>query len=156
MSTDDPGDPDESRSPHLRREYRRDSETDDAWAAADQDQLDGHGADIEDLAAGYLWEDDERYGVRQSTTQGPSALGPLPSPARRGRARRDQRPRGAADPAGRLGGRETYPGQPRRGPYPAGGPAHHIPYWQVLIIVILGMLALLVTALACAAILTLL
>jgi hypothetical protein len=154
MSTDDSGDPYEDRSSRRRREYRRDSETDDAWAAADQDQ--GHGADIEDLAAGYLWEDDERYGVRQGTLQEPSELGPLPPPAYQGRARRIPRPRGVANPAGWLGSRESRPGTPRRGPYPAGGPARHIPYWQILLIVILGLFALLVTALACASVLTLL
>jgi hypothetical protein len=154
MSTDDSGDPYEGRPPRRRQEYRHDSETDDAWAAADQDQ--SHGADIEDLAAGYLWEDDERYGVRRSTLQEPSDLGPLPPPAYQGRARRTRRPRGAVNPAGWLDGRQAHPSMPPRGPRLVDGPARHIPYWQILLIVILGLFALLVTALACVSVLTLL
>jgi hypothetical protein len=154
MSTYDPGDLYEGRPPRRRREYRRDSGSDDAWAAADQDQ--GPGADIGDLAAGYLWEDDERYGVKGQNVQRPTDLGPLPTPAYQGRARRSQRPRGSASPAAWLGDRGAYPGRSRRGLSPAGGPAPHVPYWQVLLVVILGMLALLVAALACASVLALL
>jgi len=155
MSTYDPGDLYEGRPPRRRREYRRESESDDAWAAADQDQLDGQGADIEDLAAGYLWEDDERYGVKGHSVQRPADLGPLPPPTYQGHVRR-QRPRSTSSLAAWLGIRGSSPGSPRRGASPASGPAPHVPYWQVLLVVTLGMLALLVTVLACAAILTLL
>lgn len=156
MNTYDPGDLYESRPPRRRREYRREGESDDAWAAADQDQLDGQGADIEDLAAGYLWEDDERYGVKGQSVQRPADRAALPPPTYQGRARRSYRPRRASSLTAWLGGRGASPGSPRRGPSPASGPVQHIPYWQILLIVTLGMLALLVTVLACAAILTLL
>jgi hypothetical protein len=154
MSTSNPSDPYAGRPPRRRQDYRRDSESDDAWAAADQDQ--GPGADIGDLAAGYLWEDDERYGVKSQNAQRPADLGPLPPSAYQGRARRGQRPRGFANPASWLGVRGAYPGRSGGGLSPTDSTARHIPYWQILLMVILGMLALLVVALACASVLTLL
>lgn len=61
----DPGTPHEpppSRRRRRHRDYRRPSEHDDAWAAAD-DMADEYDVDPASLAAGYDWEDRDRYGV---------------------------------------------------------------------------------------------
>ncbi len=54
----DPGTPYDP-SPRRRRRRREWNEQDDAWAAADEDDFYDDGVEIEDLAAGYLWDDEK-------------------------------------------------------------------------------------------------
>lgn len=188
MSEHDPGDLYDPEPPRRRpAEYRRESETDDAWAAADENDLDDPGVEIEDLAAGYQWEDQDRYGVRPphhpasgdyrpdplAPDDPASDLGPLPESVRRVRQRTSPAPRSARAASQTpypdsptysrdTGGPErreifyTTPGVPRPAlPRPAYGPPSGIPFWQILLLVILGMAALLAVAVACGAVLSL-
>ncbi len=204
----DPGTPYDPPPRRRRRpDYKRDSEYDDAWAAADE-AGDEHGDDaIEGLAAGYHWEDDPRYGVRardERTRAGwrdrtspdprnpdrhpnvraphlPADLGPLPSSVRRVRDRRPpaarydyapltdrydphRSPTYHRDRARRIEYGEYYdpqrtvPPEATRRSYPASfaqGGVRGLPYWQILAIVLLSVLALLAAALACASVLLL-
>lgn len=135
MSQYDPGDLyDSPPSRRRRRAYRRESEFDDAWAAADEDDAYDDAVEIEDLAAGYLWEDRDRLGMERDTPDDrPVALGPLPPSARRLRARR-RPPRDA-----RV--------LPERGP---ASPPNPLPFWAILLLVILGIGAMIAVGLACA------
>lgn len=157
------------------RRRRRLSEQDDAWAAADQDDLADDGVEIEDLAAGYGWEDRDRYGQEppddESGDLPPSMATPLPRrtslPHRPMAAQRYDR-----DYALRRGA-SYHRDQARRGEFgeyygpvtpPAPKPVRKarpdtftwiprgLPYWQVLLLVVLSVVALLACVLACASV----
>jgi hypothetical protein len=143
----DPGMP---YDPPPRRRRPLGDEYDDAWAGGDDD-------DIFDDGAGYSWED-PAHGARRHDLPEPE----IPLSRRRYRSRRAYRP-----PYGRptyhrdharYGEYGEYYEKPKRdlssdtGWY---GTGLHIPFWQILILVILGLTAFLVTMLACVSVLTL-
>jgi hypothetical protein len=148
MSQYDPGDLHEPPPPRKRRRrsYLRESELDDAWAAAAEDDAFDDAVEIEDLAAGYVWEDRDRLGVERDPPaddpgDSPAGLGPLPPSVRRGRPRRR-----AASLA-----RAALP-QPDPDPAPSPG---GMPFWGILLLVILGIGALIAFGLACVFVLSL-
>lgn len=167
----DPGTPYEPPPRRRKRDYKREGEYDDAWAAAEEAGDFYADADAEDFAAGYHWEDRDRYGVdggdrthpadwRDTTPLDPRAT-PLPghtlrtSPPptyHRDRARRGEFAEyyGTPVPPSRRA-KPRIPAAPVTPGIPAGG----IPYWQVLAIVVMSVLALLAVGFACAAILLL-
>ncbi len=109
----DPGEPYEPPS-HRRRRQRYDA-ADDGWAAADEDDLDDDGVEIEDLAPGYV--DHEQDGRRYDDDG--SDWTPPPYSRRRARdypadrrSRYDREPRGGRKPRAesrsRYGHRSPY------------------------------------------------
>lgn len=149
MSNYDPGDLYDP-PPRRRRPYGQENEIDDAWAAADEDDLDDPGADIEDLAAGYHWEERDQYGLGHSDTEPAPDLGPLPSrPPRRGHFRPPVTPVPSV-PARRDPGPRRLNAPGRLAPQP-----FHMPFWQILLLVILGVMALFAVVLAVVSVLTL-
>ena len=178
MSDYDPGTPHDP-PPHRRRR-QSDSEHDDAWAAADEDDLADPGADIEDLAAGYQWEDRDPHGRERSPDEpiqypydiagdrtAPAGRrrwrAPIPHSART-RQRHDRDNVYADSPSyhrdrAKRGEFGEFVDSPRRRRESAPGPMQSlgltIPYWQILIVVILAIFAVLAAVLACAAVLAL-
>jgi len=127
--------------PRKRRRARwRESELDDAWAAADEDDAYDDAVELEDLAAGYVWEDRDRLGVERDPLddqpdERPAGLGPLPASPRRGRLRRR-----AVSPT-----RASRP-QPDRESVPVPGP---VPWWGIVLLVTLAIGAVIAIGLAC-------
>lgn len=175
MSGSDEYDPGFPYEPPPRRR-RRLSEEDDAWAAADDDDLADDGVAIEDLAAGYGWQDDDRYGQEPAEvpprTEPPPLVTPLPrrtrTPSRPSAARRYgedyayrqsrsyHRDRARRGEYGEYHGPVTPPPPSRSKRRPArpdsfGWVPPNLPYWQILVLVALSVLALLAVVLACAA-----
>ena len=185
----DPGQPYEPpRRRKRRRDYKRESEYDDAWAAASEAGEDFDDADIEDFAAGYHWEDRDRYGIEgdpddepdvqwQRSSRAPRSSSRLPS---RDLSRAPRDPSRASSRSADLQRRSHsyHRDRVRQSEYaeyygpPAAPPAHtprkrvaepvwtntparSIPYWQILIIVVMAVFALLATAFACASVLML-
>lgn len=186
----DPGEPYE---PPYRRRRQRYGAADDGWAAANEDDLDDDGVEIEDLAPGYV--DYEQDGRRYDDDDGSDWTPPPYSrrmrardyPADR-RSRHEREPRSGrkprADARSRYERRSPY-GDNRtyhrdrasrgeygeyHGEYPAKSkreltrtdyPAEYgllgnmrgIPFWQILLVVVLAVFALFAAALACASIL---
>lgn len=181
----DPGTPYEPpRRRKRRRDYKRESEYDDAWAAASEAGEDFEDADIEDFAAGYHWEDRDRYGVghdddkydvdtdadpRNAPRSVPrSGLHPGSRPLPRSTRSADLSPRSHSYYRDRVRQSEyaEYHGAPAAPPArkqrkrvaePVWNdePTRSIPYWQILAVVVMAVFALLATALACASVLTL-
>ncbi len=123
-----------------RRARWRESELDDAWAAADEDDAYDDALELEDLAAGYVWEDRDRLGVEPDPLDGqpderPAGLGPLPVSPRRGHPRRR-----VVSPT-----RASRP-QPDREPVPVPGP---VPWWGIVLLVTLAIGAVIAIGLAC-------
>jgi len=140
MSEYDPGDLYEPPPPRKRRRpYLRENELDDAWAAAAEDDAFDDAVEIEDLAAGYVWDDRDRLGVERDSADVPGdlppGLGPLPPSTRRARPRRR-----SVSPA-----RSALPRPDREPAPPPGG----LPFWGILILVILAIAALIAVGLAC-------
>ena len=136
----DPGSP---YDPPPRRRQLGD-EYDDAWAGGDPN-------DPYDDAAGYTWED-PRDGARHDDN--PDLNIP---PARRRYRRRYPPPDSPSyhrDHA-HVGEYGEYYEKPKRTLEPARSTGLNIPYWQILMLVILGLAAFLVTVLACVSILSL-
>jgi hypothetical protein len=186
----DPGSPfDDFDSRRARRRQRnqmmRDNEIDDAWAAADSDDVPDDAVELEDLAAGYV--DDEAMNRRPEDDDLPITpdLGPLPESARMVAQRRrtsapvqlDQHT--ARDAAyakspsyhqssqnvvdrvlGRMLGDTPYArtegGYSRELYRNPGGVLSHLPFWGIVILVILAVMALMAVILACAAMVVLL
>lgn len=150
--------------PRPRRARRPENETDDAWSAADEDDLAEPDVEIEDLAAGYEWND-------------PDPLVQEP-PLRR---RSDSRPYIAAEPVERpgapftggsydpargyrsLGPVSSEPFDPFRPPLKPDMPAAPVqaeqpgclsalPLWGIVLIVVLALVALAVIILAFASV----
>ena len=166
MNTYDPGEPNDGPPPRRRRPYRRESEVDDAWAAADEDDVYDHDVEIEDLAAGYLWEDRDRYGVEQedeTTSPRQPDLGPLPPSAQRFYERRHvsrrKLPHQAVDRAQLYANSPSYH-KSQRNTFDRAlarldidesrmpGVLSHLPFWGILLLVLLGFVSLLVAILA--------
>ncbi len=150
MSNHDPGDLYESPPPR-RRAYGQDDEYDDVWAAADHDDQDDPGAEIEDLAAGYHWQDRDRPGARHPSEE--LDLGPVTlPPPRRGHFRPPTTP-----------GLNGYAPHRDPGPRRASAPTRRaprawsfrMPFWQILMLVILAVMALFAIVLAVVSILML-
>lgn len=150
MSESDPGTPYEgvpsTRERQRRYGGRRDTE-DDAWAAAEEDDLADSGLEIEDLAAGYVDE----------------GLPPLPPPpvyARPPRHTPDSVvPRSPHDQTHweiEPYERDRAHAQPPRRTVPPDGGGGRIPVWAIALLVTLALLAVLALALALAAIVALL
>jgi hypothetical protein len=142
MSEHDPGDLYEPPPPRKRRRrsYLRENELDDAWAAAAEDDAFDDAVEIEDLAAGYVWDDRDRLGVERDSADDdsgdlPSGLGPLPPSARRAHPHRR-----SVSPA-----RSALPQRDREPAPPPGG----LPFWGILMLVILAIAALIAVGLAC-------
>ncbi len=161
-----------------RRAYRRETDSDDAWAAADED-ADADGGGVEGLAAGYDWRDDPQYGIgRRPPAADHVALGPLPPEAERARRRvegpRQERIRRRLDRAGVYPESPSFQRDSRMGPVevepylaatrppgpPSGQPPGRdprkpqpVPFLGILLLVILGMIALGAVILACVAVL---
>jgi hypothetical protein len=165
MNTYDPGEPYDGPPPRRRRPYRRESEFDDAWAAADEDDVYDDHVEIEDLAAGYLWEERDRYGVEQDepASRRQPDLGPLPPSAQRFYERRHVSRRNlphqtvdrdqlyANSPSYRKSQRNTIDRALARldtDDSRLPGVLSHIPFWGILLLVLLGFVALLVAILA--------
>jgi hypothetical protein len=152
MSNHDPGDLYETPPPRRRRDYTRPDEYDDVWAAADHDDQDDPGADIEDLAAGYHWEDNDGHGVRRRDEEPAQDLGPVTlPPPRRGHFRPPVMPA--------INGYAPRD-LPSRRVTPSGRPVSHarpfrMPFWQILMLVILGVMALFAIVLAVVSVLML-
>jgi hypothetical protein len=152
-----------------RRRFEQGSDADDAWAAADEDDIPDESVDIEDLAAGYVDESerpDMAHNTRPPVRYTDSGLGPLPPSAQRATQRRST-PRESRiqkwydrsqiytdspsyhqsqqNPIDRvlspLNGDAHVPGQ-GRDPYRQPGVLGHIPLWGIVILVILGLMAL--------------
>jgi hypothetical protein len=130
-------------------------EYDDAWAGGDDD------ADFDD-PAGAMWADPQRGGTPDTSPE--VELPPGISPRRRSRRRMDPAydrppdPRYHRDRAHR-GEYGEYEERPRRD-WPMSAPHRspgglQIPYWQILLLVILGIVALLAGVLACVSVLAL-
>ncbi len=156
MSTYDPGEPYDGPPPRRRRrDYRHESEEDDAWAAASEDARDADGLSVEDLAAGYVWEDRDRYGVDHDAPDDDNAA--LPRPHRDDPRRYTRSPSYHRDRA-RRGEYAEYWGTPAP-PKPkrerSAASRQDIPFWQILILVILVLFAVLAVTLACASVLAL-
>lgn len=193
----DPGTPYEPPPRRRRRrdDYKRESEYDDAWAAADDVADDFEDLGAGDLAAGYYWQDRRDYGPDDpdprtaaplDPTQPPRApggyrpsprtrardaanLGPLPPEVDRMRHRRANSPlyrppHPREDPRNRSYHRdrarrgeygeyhEPRPAKPKRTPAPGqrySGALAGIPFWQILLVVVLSVMAFLAVALAC-------
>jgi hypothetical protein len=138
----DPGAP---YDPPPRRRRQLGDEYDDAWAGGDPN-------DPYDDAAGYTWED-PRDGARHDDD--PDLNVP---PARRRYRRRYPPPNNPTYYRDRahLGEYGEYYEKPKRiAPEPPTSSGLNIPYWQILMLVILGLAAFLVTVLACVSILRL-
>lgn len=172
----DPGLPYEPPRRRKRREYKRESEYDDAWAAASEAGEDFDDADIEDFAAGYHWEDRDRYGIEgdpvdepdipwQRSPRAPRDLSRDPRSSLRGanpphrsatyhrdRARRNEYAEYYGPPASPS---TRTPRKRVAEPVWTGTPARSIPFWQILIVVVMAVFALLATAFACASVLML-
>lgn len=167
----DPGMPYEP-PPYRRRKQRYGAE-DDAWAAASEDAYYDEDFAPGELAAGYVdHELDERW-ARADDDDG------WTPPPYRGRSRRRSWRDQPRAPRPRYDHRPLYPDSPtyhrdraRRGEYgmhydkpKRGAPVSTysplrervagIPFWQILVVVILGIVALLATMLACVSILLL-
>ncbi len=197
----DPGMPHEPPPRRRRPDYKRESDYDDAWAAADDVAGDYDDLGAGDLAAGYHWQDRRDYGPDDpdprtaaplDPTQPPRApgeyhppprhrahdaadLGPLPPQVDRVRHRRADSPlyrpplrRGDPDSRSyhrdraRRGEYGEYhgpapvprPSKPKRAPAPgyrhaARGPLAGIPFWQIMLVVVLSVIAFLAVAFAC-------
>ncbi|HEX3051785.1 MAG TPA: hypothetical protein VHP83_14095 [Aggregatilineaceae bacterium] len=180
MGDYDPGSPFDDYDQRRRRSRRRrtENEIDDAWAAADQDDLYDDAAEIEDLAAGYV--DDRLRPPRDSMNTEQISLrdlGPIKGAARRLQERtrhqppRQERIRRHYDPEEAYADSPSYqankrnildrvldpisgeinytPSKPKRGvPSNARPP---LPVWGIAMLVILGLVALLVVVFACGA-----
>lgn len=175
MSEHDPGDLYEP--PPRRRDYAQEDEYDEAWGAGDQGNIGHPGIDSEDQSAGHPKTDRERYGVG-SRAPGPddaSDPGPLPPPPPRHRRPNslpaDPRTNPYYDPDQLYADSPSYrrkrgidspdsvlppvkkKGIPKRKNSPYG--SFHMPYWQILILVILGVMALFAVTLAIVSVLVL-
>ncbi|MBI5959853.1 MAG: hypothetical protein HY866_14020 [Chloroflexi bacterium] len=165
MSDYDPGD---LVDPAPRRKRRHFDEVEDVWAAAEEDDLADPGVEIEDLAAGYHWEDRDRYGLEDPPDPTQTNLS-APPPARRPRtprgelvsgrtARRYDRDRLYSDSPSYQRDQDQRRRTPQRferpidlpSARPQRGRSRGIPFWQILILVILGLTALLAVCLALA------
>ena len=151
MSNDDydPGPPYEP--PSYRRRRQRKGEHDDAWAAADEDDFYDDGVEIEDLAAGYVWDDKQRERGRSNSRSRHDARYNRGDVYRRSPSHyRDRMKRGEY---GEYRA-DAHPDKPKRGPLPyESSPGQNwgtnIPFWQIVILVTLALLAFLAVALAC-------
>ncbi|RPI99757.1 MAG: hypothetical protein EHM39_05965 [Chloroflexi bacterium] len=165
----DPGNLDDPRP--RRRGRRFEDEYDDAWAGGEED------ADWDD-PAGSLWEN-PRQAARDEADEDVSPITPrrrryrsrrlssnyYDNPATRpDRARRDRydseannSPTYYRDRAHRGEYGEFYekPKRDLREPSGLPGPLANIPFWQILMLVILGLMAFLAVMLACVSLLTL-
>lgn len=160
-----------------RRRRARDlqeSEFDDAWSAANEDDISDHLLEIEDLASGYVYDETERrYGDDESPNV--PDLGPLPPSAQRlsGRRRqpREERIKNRYDPrqayaespsyrskrgiinkvlSGITGEEPVMPSmQPRRNPDFQPGFLSTLPFWAILILVFMGFTIALISVLVC-------
>ncbi|MBN1200868.1 MAG: hypothetical protein JXJ20_03330 [Anaerolineae bacterium] len=92
MSDYDPGDQYEDRRANRRsrRRRQRSDEFDDAWAAANENDIPDDNVEIEDLASGYVLDEtgqidrnQDLYDDDEDSTTDTSSLGPLPPSARR-------------------------------------------------------------------------
>lgn len=178
MNDYDPGDlPNEDPLERRRRRRRQwaQNEIDDAWAAADEDDIPDDNVEIEDLAAGYVDEPvtlsraviDEPVTLDSVTLDDPLEddtisqvdLGPLPASAQRLVEERRGNVRYS-------GGRAHAPiEQPATyqtvAPEPVYTPSRpgrlsNIPFWGILLLVFLTLVALLVIFLAIASVLSVL
>jgi hypothetical protein len=168
---------DERRRQQRRRNRQLDEELDDAWAAANEDDIPDHQVEIEDLASGYVEDPDKLEMDQRDEGDLPGAdLGPLPPSARRLAQRRDIpretriRERYNRDNAyanspsfhrsrqhpldrafSRLSGDDLIAQAQPHDPHP--GRLGHFPFWGILLLVVLGIIALFVVALVMASIL---
>jgi len=150
--------------PRPRRARRPENEADDAWSAADEDDLAEPDLEIEDLAAGYEWNNpdllDEPPLRRRSDSRPYIAAEPV------------ERPRaplisGSYDPArgypsgGPLSSEPPFdpfnpptrpPDAPEPGPPLAPGCLSELPLWGIVVVVILALVALAVVIFACASV----
>lgn len=190
MDTHDPGEPYDGPPPRRRRDYRRESEYDDAWAAADEAGDFDEDIDPGAMVAGATWEDREPYalGSDDEPLDDASGLGPLPPGTerlyQRGRRSREDRLRRRMDPSqtyDRSPSYQRYQTNPGvRASWPPEGMAEtpkrkrdrlerdeddgwhapgffgRLPFWGVLLIVGLSVMALLAVAMACLSITVLL
>ncbi len=173
MRRRDENDPGDINDPQPRRRGRRfEDEYDDAWAAGDED------ADFDD-PAGSLWENPQPDAREEEADD---KFSPITPRRRRFRSRRlssNYYENPATQPDRSLRDRSDteaynsptyYRDRAHRGEYgeyyekpkreirePSGlpGPLANIPYWQILILVILGLMAFLAVMLACVSLLTL-
>ncbi len=139
----DPGSPYDPPPPRRRR---MGDEYDDAWAGGDDN-------DTFDDAAGYNWEDPRRSAPQDDDIDLDPGV-----PRSRRRYRRPYPPDSSSYYRDRahIGEYGEYYEKPKR---MESGRAYNtglnIPYWQILMVVILGLAAFLVTVLACVSILNL-
>jgi hypothetical protein len=143
----DPGAPYDP--PPRRRRRQLGDEYDDAWAGGNQN-------DSFDDAAGYTWED-PRDGARHDEDSGPVV--PLRRRYHRYRTvHPDQNSPTYYRDRAHAGEYGEYTEKAKRGwpaPDDSSRTGWQIPFWQILILVILGLAAMLATVLACVAILSL-
>jgi hypothetical protein len=186
MSDYDPGAPYDDSRPRKRGGYRREDEEDDAWAAAEDDDIPDDNVAIDDLAGYYVPDsnklDQDDFPMAAADPTDDDGLGPLPPSAKRLKQRstipretriRERYSRSQAysdSPSFRRsqrnpinwmrsqwsGGDLAEPFRARRDPNYQPGLLSHIPFWGILILVMLGLVALLVMVLALAALLTVL
>jgi hypothetical protein len=166
MNDYDPGDlPNDDPLERRRRRRRQwvENEVDDAWAAADEDDIPDDRVEIEDLAAGYV---DEPTSVELAATSddpldeiNPVDLGPLPASAQR----LVQERRGTPARYSTSRARDIDPVPEVRKPHLEPKPVYHRPgmlsgisFWGIVLLVFLGFIALLVVILALASIATVL
>jgi len=163
-----------------RRRRRTEDDIDDAWAAADEDDIPDEGVEIEELAVGYV-EDPEQLEMRRDDDDLETGdLGPLPPNAERlTRRRTEPRPERIRERYDRTQAYSNSPSFRRSkqnlfdrafslfsggslGDVDAGpeardtdyvpGPLSNIPFWGILILVVLAVVAVLVVVLACVSI----
>jgi len=180
MGDYDPGSPYDDYDQRRRRSRRRrmENEIDDAWAAADQDDLYDDAAEIEDLAAGYI-DDRLRPPADSMNTEQIELrdLGPIKGAARRLQERtrrqpsREERIRRRYDPEEAYADSPSYHANKRNildrvlDPisgeinYSSSKPKRGVPngarpplsLWVIVMLVIFGLVALLVVVFACGA-----
>ncbi|MBN1679460.1 MAG: hypothetical protein JW966_04160 [Anaerolineae bacterium] len=195
MSEYDPGDWYDNNQARRRRRRRHESEYDDAWAAAFEDDIPDDHVEVEDLAAGYTWDEPRRYddgdpdsfldadGDMVEPTMDVSDLGPLPSSyqrlANRRHGARSRLPQGRYDRSAaypnspsfhekrkprlertidRMAGGDPYMpalGKPKNNAAQMPGMFAHIPFWGIVLLVVLAFAACGATAFACISVLTL-
>jgi len=172
----DPNMLDDRDTDRRRRRRARDfqeSEFEDAWAAADSDDIPDHHVEIEDLASGYVYDESERrYGEEEDIPSVPD-LGPLPQSARRltGRKPREERLQSRYDLNQVYAGSPSYkrkrgligkmfsgmtgedPMMPhlkaKRDPDYQPGFLSTLPFWAILILVFMGFTMALISVLVC-------
>ncbi len=142
-----------------RRRRRPENEADDAWAAAEEDSLADPDSEIEDLAAGYEWNDpDELFSEPplQPRTDSRPVIPSTPVTPSEPPTGGSYHPARGYPTQGPISSEPVFdPYRPPRRPEGVGvEPAPHpgclagLPLWGIVLIVILSLVALLVVVLA--------